>query len=62
MNVNQLNDAWISAGQKVSDLNAKLNAAVLDDNFAKDDFEKMKEERDNAAAQRDAIKDQHDEG
>ena len=61
MNVNQLNDAWISAGQKVSDLNAKLNAAVLDDNFAKDDFEKMKEERDNAAAQRDAIKDQLDE-
>lgn len=59
--VNQLNDAWISAGQKVSDLNAKLNAAVLDDNFAKDDFEKMKEERDNAAAQRDAIKDQLDE-
>lgn len=61
MNVNQLNDAWISAGQKVSDLNAKLNAAVLDDNFAKDDFEKMKEQRDNAKAQRDAIKDQLDE-
>ena len=59
--VNQLNDAWISAGQRVSDLNAKLNTAVLDDNFAKDDFEKMKEERDNAAAQRDAIKDQLDD-
>lgn len=61
MNVNQLNDAWISAGQKVSDLNAKLNTAVLDDNFAKDEFAKLKEQRDNAVAQRDAIKDQLDE-
>ena len=61
MNVNQLNDAWISAGQKVSDLNAKLNTAVLDDNFAKDEFAKLKEQRDNAGAQRDAIKDQLDE-
>lgn len=60
-NVNQLNDAWISAGQKVSDLNAKLNTAVLDDNFAKDEFAKLKEQRDNAVAQRDAIKDQLDE-
>lgn len=59
--VNQLNDAWISAGQKVSDLNAKLNTAVLDDNFAKDEFAKLKEQRDNAKAQRDAIKDQLDE-
>lgn len=59
--VNQLNDAWISAGQKVSDLNAKLNTAVLDDNFAKDEFAKLKEQRDNAVAQRDAIKEQLDE-
>lgn len=59
--INDLNEAWISAGQKVSDLNAKLNTAVLDENFAKDDFAKMKEERDNAVAQRDAIKDQLDE-
>ena len=59
--VNQLNDAWISAGQKVSDLNAKLNTAVLDDNFAKDEFANLKEQRDNAVAQRDAIKDQLDE-
>lgn len=59
--VNELNDAWISAGQKVSDLNEKLNTAVLDDNFAKEDFAKLKEQRDNAKAQRDAIKDQLDE-
>ncbi len=61
MNINQLNDAWIEKGQKVSDLNAKLNAAVLDDNFAKEEFAKLKEQRDNAKAQRDAIKDQLDE-
>ena len=34
MGINELNDAWISKGQEVSDLNAKLNTAVLDDNFS----------------------------
>lgn len=61
MNINQLNDAWIAKGQEVSDLNNKLNTAVLDDNFSKDEFTKLKEQRDNLAAQRDAIKDQLDE-
>ena len=61
MGINELNDAWISKGQEVSDLNAKLNAAVLDDNFSKDKFAESKEQRDNLTAQRDAIKDQLDE-
>lgn len=61
MGINELNDAWISKGQEVSDLNAKLNTAVLDDNFSKDKFAELKERRDNLAAQRDAIKDQLDE-
>lgn len=61
MGINELNDAWIAKGQEVSDLNNKLNTAVLDDNFAKEDFAKLKEQRDNAKAQRDAIKDQLDE-
>ena len=61
MGINELNDAWISKGQEVSDLNAKLNTAVLDDNFSKDKFAELKEQRDNLAAQRDAIKDQLDE-
>ena len=61
MGINDLNDAWISKGQEVSDLNAKLNMAVLDDNFSKDKFAELKERRDNLAAQRDAIKDQLDE-
>ena len=59
--INTLNDAWISKGQAVSDLNDKLNTAVLDDNFSKDEFTKLKEQRDNAKAQRDALKDQLDE-
>lgn len=61
MGINELNDAWISKGQEVSDLNAKLNMAVLDDNFSKDKFAELKEQRDNLAAQRDAIKDQLNE-
>lgn len=61
MGINELNDAWIAKGQEVSDLNAKLNTAVLDDNFSKDKFAELKEQRDNLAAQRDAIKDQLDE-
>lgn len=61
MGINGLNDAWIAKGQQVSDLDNKLNAAVLDDNFTKDKFTELKEQRDNAKAQRDAIKDQLDE-
>lgn len=59
--INDLNDAWIAKGQQVSDLDNKLNAAVLDDNFTKDKFTELKEQRDNAKAQRDAIKDQLEE-
>lgn len=59
--INQLNDAWISKGQEVSDLNAKLNAAVLDDSFSKDKFAELKDQRDNLTAQHDAIKEQLDE-
>lgn len=61
MNINQLNDAWIAKGQEVADLDSQLNAAVLDDNFAKDKFTELKVKRDNLKAQRDAIKDQLDE-
>lgn len=60
-NVNTINDAWIASGQKVSDLNARLNAAVLDDTFDKEQFKNMKEERDNEVARRDALKDQLDQ-
>lgn len=61
MGINELNNAWIAKGQEVSDINTKLNAAVLDDSFNKEDFTKLKEQRDNLTAQRDAIKEQLDE-
>ncbi|XHH97486.1 phage major capsid protein (plasmid) [Limosilactobacillus fermentum] len=60
-NINDLNDAWIAQGQKVSDLNDKLNAAVLDDKFNKEEFENMTAERDNAVARRDALHTQLEE-
>ncbi len=31
MNLEQLKNAWVEAGSKVSDLNAQLNAALVDD-------------------------------
>lgn len=61
MEINKLNDAWVAKGQEVSDLDAKLNAAVLDDSFNADEFKGMKAKRDNLVAQRDAIKNQLDE-
>lgn len=61
MEINKLNDAWVAKGQEVSDLDAKLNAAVLDDSFNADEFKEMKAKRDNLVAQRDAIKNQLDE-
>ena len=61
MGINELNDAWIAKGQAVSDLDAKLNAAVIDDSFDTDKFAELKAQRDQAKSQRDAIKDQLDE-
>ncbi|MEY8293674.1 phage major capsid protein [Limosilactobacillus caviae] len=61
MEINKLNDAWVAKGQEVSDLDAKLNAAVLDDSFNADEFKGIKAKRDNLVAQRDAIKNQLDE-
>ncbi|WGF83427.1 phage major capsid protein [Lactiplantibacillus plantarum] len=60
-NINTMNDAWIAQGQKVSDLNDKLNAAVLDDSFDQEKFKAMKQDRDNAVARRDALHEQLEE-
>ena len=57
-NVNKINDAWIASGQKVSDLNAKVNAALLDDSFDEKEFQNLKNERDNEVKHRDALKEQ----
>lgn len=57
MNVNELNNAWIASGQKVEDLNAKINNALMDDDFSQDDFKALKDSRDQEVARRDGLKD-----
>ncbi|MCC4501837.1 phage major capsid protein [Limosilactobacillus reuteri] len=59
--INKLNDAWISAGQNVSDLNDKINLALVDDSLNKDAFAKLRDQRDQAKSRRDALKEQLDE-
>lgn len=61
MGINELNDAWIAKGQEVSDLDSKLNAAVLNDDFSTEKFNELKGKRDQLKVQRDAIKDQLNE-
>ena len=61
MGINELNNAWIEAGQKVSDLNDKLNVALMDDSYDQVAFADLKEQRDHAKARRDALKDQLNE-
>ena len=61
MGINELNHAWIEAGQKVSDLNEKLNVALMDDSFDQATFADLKGRRDHAKARRDALKDQLNE-
>ena len=61
MNVNELNDAWVAAGQKVADLNAQINAAVLDDQFDEKQFAELKNKRDKETVRRDALHEQVDQ-
>nr|WP_302426954.1 phage major capsid protein [Limosilactobacillus mucosae] len=61
MGINELNNAWIEAGQKVSDLNEKLNVALMDDSFDQVAFADLKEQRDQAKQRRNALKDQLNE-
>lgn len=61
MNLNELNNLWVEAGNKVTDLNEQITNALNDDAFSVVAFENLKTERDVAKARRDAIKDQLDE-
>lgn len=62
MDINKLNDAWITAGQRVSDLDNKLAIQAMSDDFKPDDnFKALKEQRDAAKMQRDTLKEQLDE-
>ncbi|MFT8879251.1 MAG: phage major capsid protein [Oenococcus sp.] len=54
--VNQINNAWVESGQKVSDLDAKINAALLNDKVDEDSFKDLKASRDKEAVRRDELK------
>ncbi len=40
--LNQLNEKWVESGNKVADLNAKMQNALNDDNFSQEEFEHLK--------------------
>lgn len=61
MDINTLNDAWVNAGQQVSDLDNQLNTALVDESFDQDKFAELKSKRDSAKVRRDALKDQLEE-
>lgn len=57
MNVNEIADKLTAKGQEVSDLNAQLTAAAMDDTFDAEKFKNMKAERDTKLEQRNALQD-----
>lgn len=61
MNINELNDAWIESGQKVSDLNDRMNVALNNDEVNMEDYKALKAQRDTEKERRDALKDQLEE-
>lgn len=58
MNLEQLKNAWVEAGSKVSDLNAKLNAALVDDAKTEDEVLDLQTQVKAARAKRDGLKEQ----
>ena len=58
MNLEQLKNAWVEAGSKVSDLNAQLNAALLDDSKTEEDVKQLQAQVKSARAKRDGLKEQ----
>ena len=42
MDINTLNDAWVNAGQQVSDLDNQLNTALVDDSLDQEKFASLK--------------------
>jgi len=45
---NELHDLWITQGDKVENLNEKLNVAMLDDSVTAEELQAIKNERDTA--------------
>lgn len=58
MNLEQLKNAWVEAGSKVSDLNAQLNAALVDDAKTEEDVVNLQAQVKAARAKRDGLKEQ----
>lgn len=58
MKLEELKNAWVEAGSKVSDLNAKLNTTLIDDSSTEEDVKALKTELANARAKRDTLKEQ----
>lgn len=58
LTVNQLNEAWIASGDKVTDFNDQINMALNDDNFSAEAMTELKNKRDHEKSRRDAFKEQ----
>ena len=58
---NELHDLWIAQGDKVENLNEKLNVAMLDDSVTAEELQAIKNERDTAKVKRDLFKEQYTE-
>ena len=53
---NELHDLWVAQGDKVENLNEKLNVAMLDDSVTVEELQAIKNERDTAKTKRDMFK------
>lgn len=58
---NELHDLWVAQGDKVENLNEKLNVAMLDDSVTAEELQAIKSERDTAKMKRDMFKEQYTE-
>lgn len=58
---NELHDLWVAQGDKVENLNEKVNVAMLDDSVTAEELQKIKNERDTAKMKRDMFKEQYTE-
>lgn len=58
LTTNQLNEAWIASGDKVTDYNDQINMALNDDNFSAEAMSELKNKRDNEKVRRDALREQ----
>jgi len=61
MNIEQLRNAWIEAGQKVSDIQNQIQTALVDDSITVDAINDLKNKLETAKAKRDLAKQQLDE-